>query len=129
MRILVLNYEYPPVGGGAGSFSQDLVTELVHRKNKILVLTSHAKGLSFMEVDTNLIVLRLPVFRINKSKSNYLQMFIYVKMSLLILPLIKLFFNPEFVHSHFVLPTGLIASFPKPILYISMLGYDMYLMK
>src|SRR5687768_6209691 len=44
MRILVLNYEYPPLGGGAGVATAALAHELVERGVLVDVVTSAAHG-------------------------------------------------------------------------------------
>jgi glycosyltransferase involved in cell wall biosynthesis len=44
MRILVLNYEYPPLGGGAGVATAALAQGLVERGVKVDVVTSSARG-------------------------------------------------------------------------------------
>ena len=45
MNILVLNYEFPPIGGGASPVSRDLAVELVKQGNKVTVVTMAFKGL------------------------------------------------------------------------------------
>ncbi|HEU5170135.1 MAG TPA: glycosyltransferase [Gemmatimonadales bacterium] len=44
MRILLLNYEYPPLGGGAGIATAALAEELVDRGDRVDVVTSHPGG-------------------------------------------------------------------------------------
>ena len=44
MRILILNYEFPPLGGGAGKASYNLARELVNLGNQIDVITCRMKG-------------------------------------------------------------------------------------
>ena len=39
MKILVLNYEYPPVGGGAGVISKHIAEGLAQHGNDIHVVT------------------------------------------------------------------------------------------
>ena len=43
MRILVLNYEYPPLGGGAAVATAALAQELVQRGIAVDVVTSSAE--------------------------------------------------------------------------------------
>ena len=49
MKILMLNYEYPPLGGGGGVAHQHIAEELASR-HEVTVLTSRAKTLSPFEV-------------------------------------------------------------------------------
>ena len=45
MRILVINYEYPPIGGGGGFVTRDICENIVSRGHVVTVITSHFKGL------------------------------------------------------------------------------------
>jgi glycosyltransferase involved in cell wall biosynthesis len=44
MRILVLNYEYPPLGGGAGVICKHIAEGLAIRGNQVSVITTWFKG-------------------------------------------------------------------------------------
>ena len=48
MRIFIINYEFPPLGGGGGAFCCDLAKEL-SKEHEVDVLTSHFKGLKKYE--------------------------------------------------------------------------------
>lgn len=60
MRILVVNYEYPPLGGGGGVLSRILVAELA-RAHEVTVLTSRGPGLPAESFDDGAHVVRVPV--------------------------------------------------------------------
>lgn len=49
MKILVLNYEYPPLGGGAASVSRDLSTQLAYRGHDVTVVTMGYQNLPAYE--------------------------------------------------------------------------------
>ena len=38
MRILVINYEYPPIGGGGGFVTRDILEEIVKKGHTVTVL-------------------------------------------------------------------------------------------
>ena len=61
MRILFLNYEYPPLGGGGGVVMAALARELA-RRHTVTVLTSRALGLPAQSLDAGVRVIRAPVF-------------------------------------------------------------------
>ena len=45
MKILVLNYEYPPLGGGAGNITRQISQNLVKNGHKVLIVTTWFEGL------------------------------------------------------------------------------------
>ncbi|MEM9414662.1 MAG: glycosyltransferase family 4 protein [Planctomycetota bacterium] len=63
MRILAVNYEYPPLGGGGGVIMRDIVEELASRGHDMTVLTSGFKDLKPVEqVEDNIEIHRVPVW-------------------------------------------------------------------
>jgi glycosyltransferase involved in cell wall biosynthesis len=62
MRILIINYEYPPIGGGGGFVTRDICENIVSRGHVVTVVTSHFKGLPEHEVVNGVNIIRVPVF-------------------------------------------------------------------
>ena len=60
MNILMINYEYPPLGGGGGVFNKQLAEELSKNDN-ITVITSNFRDQKPCEVKNNVKVIRVPV--------------------------------------------------------------------
>ena len=63
MRILINNYEYPPLGGGAGNASCNIAKELVKLGCEVSILTSLFRGLPRYEVSNGITIYRVPVIR------------------------------------------------------------------
>ncbi|TSC72474.1 MAG: glycosyltransferase [Parcubacteria group bacterium Gr01-1014_38] len=63
MRILVVNYEFPPIGGGGSTATRYLTRELKRRGHVVDVLTSRCFGLAAREVVDGVTVYRVPVRR------------------------------------------------------------------
>lgn len=59
-RVLIVSYEYPPLGGGGGVIFRDLAEELA-RRIEVTVLTSGAAGLPRREEQGGLRIVRTPV--------------------------------------------------------------------
>ncbi|MEO2047697.1 MAG: glycosyltransferase family 4 protein [Pirellulales bacterium] len=66
MKILMINYEYPPLGGGGGVATQDIARELA-RRHTVHVLTSSATGApkKESEADCDLTIFRARVLSRN----------------------------------------------------------------
>jgi glycosyltransferase involved in cell wall biosynthesis len=109
MRILVLNHEYPPIGGGGGQAAQDIARELTRRGHEITVLTAHLVGLPRDEVQEGIHILRLPSRRKHPYRAGFLTMAVYILAAVRSgLPLIRRW-KPDILHVHFAVPAGAAA--------------------
>ena len=109
MRILVLNHEYPPVGGGGGKACQDIAFELADRGHEIKLLTSHFKGLPRDEDHPNLQIIRLPVLRQSLSRAGLVTMKVYILSSIFKGCQLMKSWKPDIIHVHFAVPAGAAA--------------------
>jgi L-malate glycosyltransferase len=109
MRILVVIYEFPPVGGGGGRAAQDLYPVLVNLGYEIKLLTSHYKGLARQEDVEGVQVIRVPALRRHAYVASFLTMFAYIVSGFFAgLSLIRRW-RPDLIHVHFAVPSGPLA--------------------
>ena len=78
MRILVLNYEYPPVGGGGGKVSAQIARGLAARGHEVRVLTARQGNLPAEEIQDGVIVRRVRALRRRQDRCSPLEMAAYV---------------------------------------------------
>lgn len=78
MRILILNSEYPPIGGGAGNASAHIAAELERMGHSITVVTSRFERLPQREVQGNMTIHRIPGWRRRQDRSNPLEQLVFI---------------------------------------------------
>ncbi len=109
MRILIINSEYPPIGGGAGNASANIARLLARMGNDIVFVTAHLNGLPYEEVRDRVRIIRVPAFRryIDRSTAFEQLSFIFAASarSLRLAPL----FKPNVTLAFFGIPSGAIA--------------------
>ena len=109
MKILLINSEYPPIGGGAGNASSNIARVLVQRGQDVLVLTSHWDDLPFEETDDAVKVIRLSMLRRKMDRSNALEQISFIfGASFRTVSLIRQF-KPDVTLAFFGLPSGAVA--------------------
>ena len=109
MRILVLNYEFPPVGGGGGRAAAALCASLANRGHQIKVVTSRASGLPREENRNGFNITRVPTGRRSRYQASFASMTGYVLGGLLPAWRIARSWRPDIIHAHFAVPTGALA--------------------
>jgi glycosyltransferase involved in cell wall biosynthesis len=109
MRILVLCYEYPPVGGGGGRIAKNVAEELVTRGHEVRVQTAGMSHLASREIIGGVEICRTQSFRRREDTCAVHEMGLYVATSFL--PTLRHIWSwqPDVIHAHFAMPTGLLA--------------------
>lgn len=109
MKILVLNYEFPPVGGGGGQACADLCRGLAERGHQMIVITTLAPGLPRREDLGSCQVQRVFTGRRSLFRASFAAMAGYVIGAFLPGLGQVLRWRPDLIHAHFAVPTGALA--------------------
>lgn len=109
MKILVLNYEFPPIGGGGGRASADLAREMTRRGHEVRVITSAFPGLARVANIEGYRVIRVPAGRRSRSQASFGSMLAYIIAALLPALSACMRWKADVIHVHFAVPTGAVA--------------------
>ena len=109
MRILVLNYEYPPLGGGAAPVCEQLCRLFARRGHDVHVATMGFRGLPRREERDGVRITRLPALRKEQAtcETHEMASFVLSAWPWMAHRLRKEHY--DIIHLHFVIPTGLVA--------------------
>ena len=115
MRILIINSEYPPVGGGASNASANIAQHLLKNGHEVIVLTSRYGDLPQSIEEKGIRVFRGPAKRKKKDRSSAWEQGLFM-----VLGGFKAFqlvrqFRPQVTFAFFGAPSGIIAWFLKAI--------------
>lgn len=108
LRILMLNIEYPPLGGGASPVTRGLARALVARGHEVDLLTMGYRGLSAEEDDRGVRVLRVSRLWARVERSRVPELAAYAVAALRRARALAAERRYDLCHAHFVLPTGLV---------------------
>jgi glycosyltransferase involved in cell wall biosynthesis len=131
MRILTVNYEYPPLGGGGGVTCAQIAAELVAMGHEVDVLTSAGLGLPLRDEEHGVSIRRVPVMgRKERQRASLLSMVSFVLRAPRIGREMVREKNYDVIHVHFAVPTGpagiKIGRIAKRPVVLSIHGGDLY---
>lgn len=113
MKILLLNYEFPPLGGGASPVSYEMARKYIDLGHQVDVVTMGFKSLASFEVKDGINIYRLKCLRSKKEICHPHEQLSYILAA-------KKFFKQylktnkySICHAHFVIPTGIISLWLK----------------
>jgi glycosyltransferase involved in cell wall biosynthesis len=109
MKILVICYEYPPVGGGGGRVAASVGSGLAERGHEVKVVSAGLRHLPRKAVVDGVEVLRPESFRKREDTCSVPEMAFFLLTAFL--PALHLCrtWHPHVIHAHFVVPTGALA--------------------
>lgn len=113
MNILMLNYEYPPLGGGGAAVCRDISEKLVAEGHKVTIITMNMSGLKARECVNGVEIHRVKCWR---SKAKVCHPWEQMTYCISAYSYIKKNINMELfdiIHCHFIIPTGLLALWLK----------------
>ncbi len=113
MKILVLNYEYPPLGGGGGPVAKMLSEGYVELGHEVHYITMHFKGFPYKEMIGNVTIHRVKCIRRKPEICTTPEMLSFVINALPYALKLSKEIQFDTVHSHFVIPTSIVALFLK----------------
>ena len=109
MRILILNYEHPPIGGGGGRLGAKVGAGLVARGHQVRVLTGGMAHLPMESVEQGMEVRRLRTFRRREDTCSVPEMALWVAAAIPAAVVEIRRWKPDVIHAHFAVPTGVVA--------------------
>lgn len=113
MKILVLNYEFPPIGGGASPVSYDISRNLALKGHQVTVVTMQYKGLARHERVEGMEIYRIPCLREKENVCHPWEQLTYIVSSVFFLRRHLRNRAYDVCHTHFIIPTGVIAWYLK----------------
>lgn len=109
MRLLLINSEYSPIGGGAGNATAHIAQRLADMGHETIVVTSRYGQLSHREQSGNLTVHRIPSLRRKQDRSGALEQIIFVLSASFWTSGLVLRQRPNATLAFFGAPSGMIA--------------------
>jgi len=111
----MLNFEFPPLGGGASTLSFDLTKEIVKAGHEVDIITMDFKGLKKYEIIEGINVYRVKCLRKYKSHSKSSELFTYLFPALIKALQLHRRKNYDINHTHFIIPTGIVSYLLKKL--------------
>jgi glycosyltransferase involved in cell wall biosynthesis len=109
MRLLLINSEYPPVGGGAGNATAHIARCFADMGHETLVITSRFEDLPHEERSGNLTVYRIPSLRRRQDRSGAWEQLIFLFSASFWISSLVLRNRPNATLAFFGAPSGMIA--------------------
>jgi len=115
MRILMLNHEFPPIGGGAGRATFNIAKELHKMGHEVDILTSAYKGYSHDEVIDGVQIYRVQSKKKHILETDLIGILMYTFFGMNRFRKVIKQKDYDLTHSFFSIPAGIISLFGKKV--------------
>lgn len=106
MKILCINYEYPPVGGGGATVGQSIAEALVRKGHEVDVVTSGMKDLAMQEIKNGVNIFRVKCIRRKRFYSTAPELLSQIMPSYRKALELTRTRHYDCNHTHFIVPSG-----------------------
>lgn len=110
-KILVLCYEYPPLGGGGGRVAAQVAKALQERGHQLRIVTGGMKHLPRRSQIDGVEVIRVRSGRRHEESCSVIEMLCWIVAAFPLALKEALCWKPKIIHAHFAVPTGVVAWF------------------
>jgi glycogen synthase len=108
-NFLLINYEYPPIGGGAASATFHMAAALHDRGHRVVVLTSAFQKLRDSTSEDGIEIIRVPAGRKEPHRASLLQMARFVAAATARVCSVARHHSVDHVIAFFSIPSGIVA--------------------
>jgi glycosyltransferase involved in cell wall biosynthesis len=105
----MLNYEYPPLGGGASPITRALSESLAGAGHHVDVVTMGFLGLPHFEQHGHVYIHRVPALRRSPFRAITIEMLSYVMAAIIRSYVLSQRNHYDIIHAHFIIPTSMIS--------------------
>lgn len=113
MRLLLVNYEYPPIGAGAATATQAIAHNLVALGHHVTVLTGSFRDLPRRSHENGVTVLRVRCLRRRADRCSVFEMLSFTVSALFSLPSVRAAAQPDALIVFFSFPTGPVGALAR----------------
>ena len=112
-RILLINYEYPPIGGGGGNATQQTARAFARMGHQVYVLTTRYGSLAAEEQDEGVTIHRIRALRRRADRCSVFEMVAFIIAALMTAPALARQWRIDAALAFFALPSGPVAWYLK----------------